>query len=467
MIVLLALAAYAPTLSMGFLWDDHVMIENNPHLTSWSLHELRHDFTTDVFEGHGDPYYRPAQTILNRIDFTLWKLRPFGYHLTNFLGHAANSLMTVELGVLLGLTPMGAFLAGTLVSVHPIVVEQLMIIAGRAEIFGLLMTLLTLYFMLRPGRRNAVLGVGSFVIALFFKESAVMIPALIALCLWMKKSPRSAYVRILPCLILTLPYFWLRNNAVGQVLFAHDPLLIARFFIIAFPHILWTYARLIVVPWNLHSHHMVPRLSHIWGLYLLSVPALAALIFYTRSRWGLFALLWFVLCLVPKTPVMIFGNFMLEHWAYPALVGVAFLAGHLLAQAWKTPNKLASRIAIPAYLALLVFWALMVRLNVELRGTDEKMYRWALHFTTSNPIRYNLGVELLRTHRPAEAATYFEEVRASYPDDLANLHAMAIAYWESGYRKTGYYLMLHLCQTHPDYEPAQQSLRRMQAQKLD
>ena len=43
----------------------------------------------------------------------------------------------------------------------------------------------------------------------------------------------------------------------------------------------------------------------------------------------------------------------------------------------------------------------------RLRGTDEKMYRWALHFTTSNPIRYNLGVELLQTGRPAEAADVF------------------------------------------------------------
>ena len=131
------------------------------------MHELHHDFTTDVFDGHGDPYYRPAQTLLNRIDFTLWKLRPFGYHLTNFLGHVGNCLMTVELGVLLGLTPMGAFLAGTLVAVHPIVVEQLMIIAGRAEIFGLLMTLVDALFSARPGRRNAAAGMACFVIGAF------------------------------------------------------------------------------------------------------------------------------------------------------------------------------------------------------------------------------------------------------------------------------------------------------------
>ena len=185
---------------------------------------------------------------------------------------------------------MGAFLAGTLVAVHPIVVEQLMIIAGRAEIFGLLMTLLTLYFMLRPGRRNAVLGAGSFVVALFFKESAVIIPVLLALCLWMKKSPRAAYSGFCRALSLMLPYFWLRAHAVGRVLFAHDPEMIAQFFIIAFPHVLWTYARLIVFPWNLHSHHMVPRLSHIWSLYLLSLPCLSHSFFTSVPAGGFFAI---------------------------------------------------------------------------------------------------------------------------------------------------------------------------------
>jgi hypothetical protein len=373
--------------------------------------------------------------------------------------------MTVELGLLLGLTPMGAFLAGTLLAVHPIVVEQLMIIAGRAEIFGLLMTLASLYFLLQPGRRNLLIGTGCFVSALFLKESAVNIPALLGLCLWMKKSPRSRYLRILPCCALMVPYLWLRSNAVGHFLFPYDWALIARFFVIAFPHTLWRYAGLIVFPWNLHSHHMMPRLSHAWILYLLSLPGLAAFILMKRSRWGLFAFLWFLICLIPKTPVMIFGNFMLEHWAYPALVGVLFFCGHLLDHAWKTPRKPLSRIAIPGYLALLVFWALLVHLNVALRGTDEKMYRWALRFTTSNPIRYNLGVELLHAGRPAEAAAYFEEVRSHYPDNLANLHALAMSYWLSGHHKTGHYLMLRLCQAHPEYEPARQSLRQMNAER--
>jgi len=462
MLVLLTFAAYGPTLKLGFMWDDHVMIESNSHLRQWSLAELRHDFTTDVFDGHGDPYYRPAQTLLNRIDYTFWKLHPFGYHLTNFLGHVLNVLLVVELGLLLGLTPMGAFLAGTLIAVHPIVVEQLMIIAGRGEIFGLLTLLLSLYFFLQKDRKKVFVGYVFFILALFFKESAVVIPVLLALCFWHNRfTLPTAIKRIAPCVGLMLPYLWLRHNAVGSLMLAHDPKFIAQFFVMGFPHVLGIYLRLFVCPWNLHSHHGMPPMSVFWPTYVLLCAALMGYLIYKKSRWGLFATLWFLICLLPKTPVMIYGNFMIEHWAYPAYVGLFFLVGHYFAKAWDNQAHPVSKPAILGYLILLIFWALLVHLNVALRGTDETMYRWALHFTTSNPIRYNLGVELMRTGRPVEAATYFEEVRSHYPDDMANLHALALAYWQSGHRKAGYYLLKRACQIHPDYPPATQSLQKM------
>jgi hypothetical protein len=466
MLVLLAFAAYSPTLQLGFLWDDHAMIETNPHLRTWSAAEIRHDFTTDVFDGHGDPYYRPAQTLLNRIDFTLWKLRPFGYHLTNFLGHAANCLVVVELGILLGLTPMGAFLGGTLVAVHPIVVEQLMIVAGRAEIFGLLTVLLALYFLIQPGRRKAAYGYAWFVLALFFKESALIAPALLALCLWLRKSPKTLYWRILPCMILMLPYLVLRHHAVGSLSVGHDPSYMAWFFIAAFPHVLWKYLEILLFPWNLHSHRLVPHLSHGWPRYLIALLAAAGLLIHRRSRWGCFAAAWFVLCLIPKTPIMIFGNFMLEHWAYPALIGIAFWVGYLLSEAWSHQKRLASRIAIPSYLVFLIAFALMVHVNVILRGTDEKMYRWALNFTTSNPIRYNLGLLLLESGRPMEASQYFEMVRAYYPENLANRRALSLAYWQAGHHKAARYLLWETTQAYPEDKPTAELLQKFDAGHL-
>ena len=103
-IAALALVAYWPTFQVGFLWDDHVMIETNPALREWSWQAVKHDFTTDVFEGNGDPYFRPAATLLSLMDFTLWGLKPFGYHMTNWIGHVLNAWLLQEL---VGNQPIG------------------------------------------------------------------------------------------------------------------------------------------------------------------------------------------------------------------------------------------------------------------------------------------------------------------------------------------------------------------------
>src|SRR5438552_2382581 len=213
-IVTLALVAYGPTLRMGFLWDDHVMIEANPALREWSTRTLTHDFTTDVFDGFGDKYYRPAQTVLDRVDFTVWGLRPFGYHLTNGLGHTANAILVGELAVALGLGGLVAVLAGALFAVHPIVVEQLMIIAGRAEIFALTFSLASLLCLLREEPWSWLVGYLTFFIALFFKECAIITPFLIASVYAYSRTPPSRYWRLLPLFILAVPYFILRRAAV-------------------------------------------------------------------------------------------------------------------------------------------------------------------------------------------------------------------------------------------------------------
>src|SRR5262249_1840446 len=116
------------------------------------------------------------------------------------------------------------------------------------------------------------------------------------------------------------------------------------------------------------------------------------------------------------------------------------------------------------YFPLLIGWALLVHLNVALRGTDEKMYRWALHFTTSRPIQYNLAALLLETGRPQEALAYLENIHADYPDDPKATHALALAYWQCGHRWLAHDMLVKLVKAHPEFRPAQESLVMMNAQ---
>ena len=38
---------------------------------------------------HGNDFYRPLVTVANRIDYSLYGLKPWGYHLSNLLFHMA------------------------------------------------------------------------------------------------------------------------------------------------------------------------------------------------------------------------------------------------------------------------------------------------------------------------------------------------------------------------------------------
>jgi protein O-mannosyl-transferase len=465
-ILLLAFTAYFPILKLPFLWDDHTMIEANAHLRSWSAANLRHDFTADVFDGHGDPYYRPAQTLTNRIDYTIWGLHPFGYHLTNLAAHTLNALLLEELILLLGFPVLTAFLCASLFAVSPIGVEQLMIIAGRAELFGLTFSLLTLILLLKAPRSTLSLASAyfSFAVSLLFKESAVITPALAALLFAWQRRSRRDYVALLGFLALLIPYWFLRRHAVGPALEGLSLKWLMLFFFKAFPIVLWHYAGLVLWPWNLHSHHVMTHIQSFWIFQWAILIALLYFSFRRKERWIWLALGWFVLMLVPKVPIMIIGHFMLDHWAYPASVGVFLPLAIFFNYGWTHPSeKWIHRISL-FYFVLLIGYALLVRLNIELRGSDEKMYRWALNFTSSNPIKHNLGLYLIEHGRPLEGIPLLEEVRGAYPNDAENTYELAKAYFMTGHPKTAVWLLKTIVKAHPDFTLAQETLKHIKPQ---
>src|SRR5258708_5748713 len=128
---------------------------------------------------------------------------------------------------------------------------------------------------------------------------------------------------------------------------------------------------------------------------------------------------------------MMAGSFMSDHWAYPTWPALALPLAWGLSRAWKSRRpayRSGRRTAAQAlWVALLcaeiggVYW------NVATRNTDEKLYRSALHHTSSPVMKYNLGLVLLRQGRPAEALSYLEQVQGADPTDANVARAVSIA----------------------------------------
>jgi len=81
------LVAYAPALRSGFVWDDDFYVTENLTLSEdGGLGRI-------WLEIDSNPQYYPVTFTSFWLEYRLWKLEPFGYHLVNLLLHAMASVL--------------------------------------------------------------------------------------------------------------------------------------------------------------------------------------------------------------------------------------------------------------------------------------------------------------------------------------------------------------------------------------
>jgi hypothetical protein len=140
-------------------------------------------WTKDYFNGGADNLYRPLVSMSYAIQAKLHgtgENRAWAFHLVNWLLHAMVSAAVAELARrLFGSSAIG-LVAGLLFAVHPIHVEAVANIVGRAELMCALATFTALVLFLRPLTIPRAVAIwGCFVLALLSKEQGMLLPALL------------------------------------------------------------------------------------------------------------------------------------------------------------------------------------------------------------------------------------------------------------------------------------------------
>jgi len=233
----LALLCFANTLSNDFVYDDQYIVVHNPRITTLAKpadiwlsdwwYPLQGGSESDPLR---DRLYRPLTLFSFALDYAADRLvggpggpRPFGFHLTNILLHALASLLVWHLAYRLAGNRAVAALAAAVFAVHPVHVEAVAGIVGRAELLAAVFLLLGLLALLparrTPGPRRLLAAAGAFLCALLAKEHAVCYPLLALLALRGTHQHRPLTVRqwFVAGLILLLPlaaYFPLRYMAL-------------------------------------------------------------------------------------------------------------------------------------------------------------------------------------------------------------------------------------------------------------
>jgi protein O-mannosyl-transferase len=175
-----AVGLYLPTARYGVVQDDRAIIASNPAAHSIGA----------ALAAFADPYwpretgaglYRPVTIMSYAVDWTVSGGRPGWLHIMNALWHG---LATVLLVMLLArwLPPLGAVAAGLVFAWHPVHVEAVASLVGRAE---LLAAVGILGAVLAARRGHWAVAVLCAALAMFSKEHGVIVGVVILLDRWL------------------------------------------------------------------------------------------------------------------------------------------------------------------------------------------------------------------------------------------------------------------------------------------
>jgi len=223
LIVLAVTVCFWPVLGSGFSnWDDSRNVVFCPQLASPGLSFIPWSFTNFLV---GD--FKPLVWYSYALDYRLWELSPLGYHLTNLILHALNTVLVwfflKKIFPFSGRAGRGAVLLATLFwGLHPLRLESVAWISDRKGLLAAAFSLLAFLTWMsprRPGRggwlRKLVFPAAAAG-ALLSKPVSVVLILLIPLLEWMK--PRAE--RLSPGLLaLRLSPLFVASAAVAYVAF--------------------------------------------------------------------------------------------------------------------------------------------------------------------------------------------------------------------------------------------------------
>jgi protein O-mannosyl-transferase len=451
-----AILVYAGALNNPFVYDDFDTVVANPSLAE----PLKPAFILV----HSP--FRPVVNISYAIDRIFWDFRPFGFHLTNILLHAAVVLLFYLL-LLRALKDVGqqfgddqpipadyprrwtACICATIFAVHPLLTEAVAYVSGRSELLCALFFLTSLLCAraaivrldaraearsegrtVRPIPVSWMVGAavsGGF--ALLSKEVAVALPVVVLAYDWMiLRGPRALRIQ-------RLRLFFLPLAVVTAVLAGYRLVALMRASVEPFhaPHlnlltqaiVIWRYVVLLLLPVDQGIMHGVRQVQSVADSIALAAAvgliAAAWLAFRARRTLPLaaFGCLWFLATLAPSSSVVSLREGMAEHRVYVATAGLSVaMAGVVRSQFHRirlrrsrsvTMVELGTSVAVilaTLTVARVRVWESPVRLWTEAVRRAPGM--WEPH--------YALGDALRNEGRCADAVTAYREVVRLRPE---------------------------------------------------
>ncbi|HYL55850.1 MAG TPA: hypothetical protein VEU73_09800, partial [Gemmatimonadales bacterium] len=350
-----AVLVYLGALRNHFALDDNQVIAFNAlvhHLSGVWRTFLAPYWPPDV----GGGLYRPLAIASYTIDWAVSGGATWWFHAVNLAWHAGATVAVAYLARHLS-GDRAAWTAGLLFAVHPVHVEAVANVVGRAELMAALFVVLAVYAAL--ARDQLWWSLAALACGVLSKENAIVVPGLIVWA-WVLGVARPSRERMLAYAVLWLvfgvAYFVFRiavlqqgvANSPAPVFFGASPIAVRLTAIATLADV----ARLLVFPLKLRIDYSPAERSLVTSpldpsfilgwLCLAAWAALLWLCWRRGRRVEAFGLGWIGITFLPVSNLVALGSILLgERNLYLPSVGLALAVGAWLQQLELPPRRLA------------------------------------------------------------------------------------------------------------------------------
>ncbi len=436
---LVAFAVSANTLVNGFAFDDVAAILNNEWIRDPAL--IPEIFTSTIGGFDADNpvnYYRPFLYLILIVDYLIFGLSPWGYHLTNLIFHSLNTVFIFYIALKLlrdfngavggpgdddyggydnneaqserGEATAGsvAFVAALLFAAHPAHTEAVAFVASISELAFSALFLVSLYIHMRLSSNSVVtrgyllLGVSlsSFFLSLLCKETAIMLLPVMAVYDiaigygeggWARsrgfiKGALSRVKRYVPYIIAVVVYVIIKVAVAGGITPAKKHAYLDSFqYLINTVPLFIDYIKLLVYPVGLKVFYVFHPVFTVIDArfivsFIISMILLALLIIKRKDRVVVFCSLWAILTLLPPLYIPAVGgsgrdSVFAERYVYMPSAGFFILVTYVFYRALER-FKVKKAALIFAVVALLVVAVLSIAIFERNKVWKENYTLW-------------------------------------------------------------------------------------------
>ncbi|MGH9679473.1 MAG: glycosyltransferase family 39 protein, partial [Candidatus Acidiferrales bacterium] len=306
-LVLVATALpFLPALRYGFVFDDDVQVVDNIAVrhsqSAWtyfvtSIWSLRHSAIPLNYS-----YYRPMFYSWLRLNVVLFGNNPFWWHVSAVITHMAVTLLVFYLILRHVRNPWSAAVGALIFGVHAVHIESVVWISGATDPLMALGVLASFLLWLKSAEKpSARLRIGSlacYAAALLCKETAVALPVIVFLYVWLGISANrepleslrdrtlAAFRESLPFFGVTLAYLGVRTAVLLPFHSGSKPWLSVSQTLLTAPSALAFYMRKLVWPAGLRLFYDFQPVSHVlsWSLWA-SLFGIAAVVACLGLAW--------------------------------------------------------------------------------------------------------------------------------------------------------------------------------------